>query len=111
MNIISGIKCAKDLLDKAEQVVKHMQNKYKITPTLHIIMLGNHHASQIYVKNKLIKAKQIGMKCKVHNLKKNSSDIDIITKIQQCNEDLDIHGVIVQLPLPQHINSKKFSTI
>ncbi|NRB11386.1 MAG: bifunctional 5,10-methylenetetrahydrofolate dehydrogenase/5,10-methenyltetrahydrofolate cyclohydrolase [Rickettsiaceae bacterium] len=102
--LIDGKSLAEQFLAKLKQQIKTYKSKVKEIPKLAIIFVGDDPASNIYVKNKMNKAKEVGIEVK---LKKFSSDImekSLLLEIDALNKDDQISGIIVQLPLPWHIN-------
>ena len=73
-------------------------------PKLAVIMVGNNEASKIYVKNKKKAAEAIGLKCDVYHFDENVLEADVLQQIRELNADKEVNGIIVQLPLPKHIN-------
>lgn len=91
-----------------EQLTKEVEGlKEKgIIPGLAVILVGDDPASHTYVKNKEKTCKQLGMYSQVIQYPATLSETDLIEKIKELNEDDEIHGILVQLPLPKHINEK-----
>lgn len=76
-------------------------------PELAIVMVGNDYASDIYVRNKQKEAAKIGMISHFHHLDEDISEGELLKIIEQLNNDNEVNGIIVQLPLPQHLNTHK----
>ncbi|MEM2909418.1 MAG: tetrahydrofolate dehydrogenase/cyclohydrolase catalytic domain-containing protein [Candidatus Bilamarchaeaceae archaeon] len=76
-------------------------------PSLSIIMIGNLPESEIYVKNKMTKAEYSGIRASLHRLPENVREEDVLTLVKKLNEDSEVDGLIVQAPLPPHINQQK----
>ena len=94
----------------AEKILKEIkieiaENKY--TPSLAVVIVGTNPASQIYVKNKNTKAKELGMNSIVVELPENIPQIDLENKIDNLANDKNIDAILVQLPLPNHIDTQK----
>lgn len=85
--------------------VKELQQK-NIVPTLATVLVGNDPASAIYVSNKLKKAASLHIQTKMYTLAEETSRSSLLTLIEELNQDATIHGILIQLPLPPHINSK-----
>ncbi len=104
--IINGRQEAYRLKESLRPELEHLAEK-GITPGLAVVLVGNDSASQIYVASKCQQALDIG----IHSVKKElSSDIDesiLIEHIHELNRDPLIHGILVQLPLPKHLNTQK----
>ena len=103
--IIDGKKIAKDLRQNLKNEIQNLKNNVK--PYLVVILIGNNTASKIYVKNKEKSASEVGIKSKVIKLEVNISEKDLIKKIEYLNLDINVHGILVQLPLPKHIDERK----
>ena len=103
--IIDGKKIAKDLRQNLKNEIQNLKNNVK--PYLVVILIGNNIASQIYVKNKEKSASEVGIKSKVIELEANISEKDLIKKIEYLNLNINVHGILVQLPLPKHIDERK----
>ena len=103
--IIDGKKIAKDLRQNLKNEIQNLKNNVK--PYLVVILIGNNTASKIYVKNKEKSASEVGIKSKVIKLEVNISEKDLIKKIEYLNLDINVHGILVQLPLPKHIDESK----
>ena len=98
--IIDGKKVASKILEDVEKRVKTI----KETPGLAIVLVGDNPASQIYVGFKEKGSKAIGFYCERYNLDKNTSQDDVLKLVNELNQNNKIHGMIVQLPLPEHID-------
>jgi len=99
----------------AEQIFKDLETKVEqlrernIIPNLAIILVGNDPASQAYVNQKKIKAELIKAKTIIKHLPSDTSQLELLKTIQQFNNSNNIHGIIVQQPLPPHINIEKIT--
>ncbi|ULT59897.1 bifunctional methylenetetrahydrofolate dehydrogenase/methenyltetrahydrofolate cyclohydrolase FolD [Neobacillus drentensis] len=96
---------AKKRLEIAEEVVR--LKDLGVTPGLAVILVGNNHASRTYVTNKEKACKELGMHSLLIEMQEEVSEDELLTKIAELNETPDIHGILVQLPLPKHIDEKK----
>ena len=105
--VIDGKKIATGLKLKIAQEVKQIKAKYNITPTLAVILVGNNSASEVYVHNKEKAAKLVGIGSIVDKLSAKIEENELLARIKEFNEDKNIHGILVQLPLPKHIDAKK----
>lgn len=104
--IISGTEIAK----KKKYEIAEEVNKLKeigITPGLAVILVGNNHASRTYVTNKQKTCIELGMNSVLVELPESTTEKELLTKIHDLNEDHNIHGILVQLPLPNHIDETK----
>ena len=105
--IIDGKKIASDLREKLKKNIIEIKSKFKIVPGLSVILVGEDPASKIYVKNKEKFSKEIGIDSKVIRYPENIEEKTVLNKIIELNNDKNISGILVQLPLPKHINKQK----
>lgn len=77
-----------------------------IQPLLAVVLVGENPASQTYVRNKLRTAERLGIESRDHVLPAETSEADLLALVRGLNEDPAVHGILVQLPLPDHINSR-----
>ena len=103
MKIIDGKKISEIVLEEVKKDVDEIKQK-GITPTLAIILVGEDPASKIYVNNKSNACKKVGISCKEYFLDSNTSEKKIVNLIQKLNGDEGIHGILLQSPVPKHIN-------
>ena len=104
--IIDGKQIAAQLrLDTKELVTKYISENNK-APTLAVVLVGEDPASQVYVKTKTKMAKEIGMNVEDHFLETTVTEKELLDVIHQLNKNEDINGILVQLPLPQSIDSR-----
>lgn len=101
---IDGKQIAQNILDKLKKQIEELKKK-NIAPCLAIILVGNDPASVAYVRQKELKAQSIGIKTKTFRLPNSISQLKLIKTIEQLNNDSNIHGIIVQQPLPKHIDT------
>ena len=107
MILIDGKKEAANLREDLKKEVSHLKTKYNKVPGLTVILIGDLAPSQIYVRNKERSAKEVGLKSEVIKYPDNVEEIEILNKIDELNKDHTVSGILVQLPLPKHINKKK----
>ena len=98
--ILDGKKVSEKILNELAMKVAKMDKK----PHLAVIIVGDDPASQLYVKNKQVAAKKVGINSTTVKLPETVSEIELLNKIKELNENDDISGILVQLPLPNHIN-------
>lgn len=108
VKIIDGKELAKTTTDNLKFEIENLKKK-GIVPTLVVIVVGEDQASQIYVKNKHRVAESIGIKSIITKLPNSTSESDLLALINEYNENPDVHGILVQLPLPKQINEKKIT--
>lgn len=105
--IIDGKKFARKLKFKLKKEIQSLKKKKRLTPGLTVILIGSHAPSEIYVRNKAISAKEVGINSKVLRFKNSISETKLISVIRKLNKDKKVHGILVQLPLPNHIHGHK----
>ena len=105
-SILSGLEASKALYSSLEDRINHLK-QHGIVPGLAAVLVGNNPASEIYVKNKTKKFKSLGLKTDVFRLEEAIAEDELLSLISKLNNDSEFHGILVQLPLPKHINSEK----
>jgi methylenetetrahydrofolate dehydrogenase (NADP+) / methenyltetrahydrofolate cyclohydrolase len=104
--IIDGNALAKQV--RAEAAGRTQALKAKgIQPHLAIVLVGEDPASQVYVKHKVADSEQTGLKATLERLPATLSETDLLARIEALNADASVHGILVQLPLPKHMDSHK----
>ena len=107
MILIDGKKEAANLREELKKEVSQLKTKYNKVPGLTVILIGDLNPSQIYVRNKEKSEKDVGLKSEVIKYPDSVEEITILKKIDELNRDEKVSGILVQLPLPKHINKKK----
>ena len=107
MSKIDGKKVAADLRLELKKNVSELQSKYNSVPGLTVILVGEDAPSKIYVKNKEKSAIEVGINSEVIRYPKNLEEKVLLDKIKELNNNDKISGILVQLPLPKHIDKKK----
>ena len=107
MILIDGKKIAAELREELKQEVAELKNKYNKVPGLTVILIGDMAPSQIYVRNKEKSANEVGLKSEVIRYPDTVEEKTILEKIEELNNDENISGILVQLPLPKHIDKQK----
>ena len=102
--IIDGKKVAEELRAKIKSDISKLAGNQK--PGLTVILIGEDAASQIYVKNKEKFANEVGINSTVIRFQSSISEEDLKNQIRKLNNDNNVHGILVQLPLPKHINQR-----
>ena len=105
--IIDGKKFSQALRDKVKNCVEIIKEKKGVTPGLAVILVGEDPASQVYVKNKGRQTLEAGMNSYEHKLDASTSSDVLLNLIKKLNKDPNIHGILCQLPLPDHLNEKE----
>ena len=104
MNILDGKKHSQEILDKIKEKVDILKNSNKRVPGLAVIIVGNNPASKIYVNSKVKACEKVGFYSKVIFLDETISQSELLENINSLNNDENIDGILVQLPLPKHLN-------
>ena len=107
MILIDGKKVAAELREELKQEVIELKAKYNKVPGLTVILIGDMAPSQIYVRNKEKSANEVGLKSEVIRYPEAVEEKTVLDKIEELNKDENISGILVQLPLPKHIDKKK----
>jgi methylenetetrahydrofolate dehydrogenase (NADP+)/methenyltetrahydrofolate cyclohydrolase len=105
-NVINGKQFADDLCEKLKTEVATLQEQHNLSPSIAVVLVGEDPASQVYVRNKVRRCEQLGIKSIEHRLSAETSEADLLTLIDELNNDSAIHGILVQLPVPDQINDK-----
>ena len=107
MILIDGKKAAAELRDELKQEVSELKAKYNKVPGLTVILIGDLAPSQIYVRNKEKSANEVGLKSEVIIYPDSVDEKTVLDKIDELNKDDTVSGILVQLPLPKHIDKQK----
>lgn len=107
MKLLDGKKTAVDLKNEIKNAVIQRKKERKKVPHLAAILVGDDGASQTYVNNKVKDCERVGFNSTLIKLAKETSEETLLTEIESLNNNTDIDGFIVQLPLPKHINEQK----
>ena len=107
MILIDGKKIAAELREELKKEVLILKSKYNKVPGLTVILIGDLTPSQIYVRNKEKSAKEVGLKSDILKYPDSVEEKVILDKIEELNNDETVSGILVQLPLPKHIDKQK----
>ncbi|MEP5088314.1 MAG: bifunctional methylenetetrahydrofolate dehydrogenase/methenyltetrahydrofolate cyclohydrolase FolD [Paracoccaceae bacterium] len=102
--IIDGKAFAATVRGKVAEHVAALKADHGVTPGLAVVLVGEDPASQVYVRSKGKMTVEVGMKSVEHKLDADTSEADLLALIEQLNNDASIHGILVQLPLPKHLD-------
>lgn len=102
--IIDGKEFAARVRAQVGEHVTRLKKDHGITPGLAVVLVGEDPASQVYVRSKGKMTVEVGMKSVEHRLDVDTSEADLLALLDQLNNDPEIHGILVQLPLPKHLN-------
>jgi len=105
--ILDGKKESALLREEIKKEISEIKKKTNKSPGLSVILIGDHAPSQIYVKNKEKNSKEVGIISEVIKYSKEIEELEILEKIQELNNNKNISGILVQLPLPAHISKEK----
>lgn len=104
--LINGRLLADKMQAELKEEVRALE-KQGIRPGLVVILVGENPASQTYVKNKELAAERVGIHSRVDRLPETTTEAELLALIEQYNQDPAFHGILVQLPLPKHIDADK----
>jgi methylenetetrahydrofolate dehydrogenase (NADP+)/methenyltetrahydrofolate cyclohydrolase len=102
--LIKGSEISKQIREELKQEVSQLKEKHNLVPGLATILVGEDEASKVYVGQKEKACKELGIHSERINLPGNTTEADLLTLIENLNKNNKIHGILVQLPLPKHIN-------
>ncbi|WP_370161030.1 bifunctional methylenetetrahydrofolate dehydrogenase/methenyltetrahydrofolate cyclohydrolase FolD [Limimaricola soesokkakensis] len=103
--IIDGKAFAADIRGRVAEQVAALKTDHGITPGLAVVLVGSDAASEVYVRSKGRMTVEVGMESFEHRLPEETSEADLLALVEQLNADPAVHGILVQLPLPGHMNS------
>ncbi len=104
--IINGKEIAENLRNNLKKEITTLNNKYNKVPGLAVVQVGNVAASSVYVKAKTKSANEVGISVFDHHLEESISQQDLLDLIYKLNKEENVNGILVQLPLPKHINEQ-----
>ena len=104
--IIDGKKYSEEIKNEIKKEIIELKKKKNEIPCLVVILIGSFEPSKIYVRNKEKVANEVGIKSKILKYPADIKEQEILNKIKDLNNDKDVHGILVQLPLPKQINVK-----
>jgi methylenetetrahydrofolate dehydrogenase (NADP+)/methenyltetrahydrofolate cyclohydrolase len=105
--IIDGKAVAKDVQKHIKEEVEGLERRWGMAPGLGVVLVGDDPGSHIYVRNKEKACKEVGIKSFEHLLPATISEKELLAVVNQLNKDKNVHGILVQLPLPAHIRAEK----
>ena len=104
--IIDGKEISKKLREELNKEIKDLKKKYNAVPGLAVVQVGNVAASSVYVKAKTKSAKEVGIEVIDHHLEESISEEELLNLIEELNTQNNVSGILVQLPLPKHMNEQ-----
>ena len=105
--VIDGKQSAAQLREELTSTVSQLKREHDLVPGLAVVLVGEDPASQVYVRNKGKQTVEVGMQSFEHRLSAETSETDLLALIDTLNADDTVHGILVQLPLPSHIDEFK----
>ncbi len=105
--IIDGKAFAAGLRERVAGAVATLKKQHDLTPGLAVVLVGEDPASQVYVRNKAKQTVEVGMNSFEHRLDATTSEAELLALVEQLNTDSAVHGILVQLPLPDQIDTEK----
>lgn len=105
--VIDGKAYAQKLRDSLATTVTALKTEHGLTPGLAVVLVGEDPASQVYVRNKAKQTVEVGMRSFEHKLAADTDEATLLALIEKLNADDSVHGILVQLPLPAHVDEFK----
>ena len=106
MQIIDGKKVSAEVKERVRQQTLQLKNDYNITPGLAVVIVGDDPASRVYVNNKKKACEVVGFKSEEYALPAKTTQEELLDLVKTLNTKDDINGILVQLPLPKHLDDK-----
>ncbi|MFI5322124.1 MAG: bifunctional methylenetetrahydrofolate dehydrogenase/methenyltetrahydrofolate cyclohydrolase FolD [Thermodesulfobacteriota bacterium] len=105
--LIDGKLVSKHIRNEVAEGVERLRRERGVTAGLAAVLVGDNPASEIYVRNKRKASSDAGMYSEEHKLPEETTEDELLSLVDKLNEDINIHGILVQLPLPPHISETK----
>ena len=105
--VIDGKEVANEVVETVKKATEKLIAETGVTPGIAVVIVGEDPASQVYVRSKGKKATECGFHSVTHTLPEDTSEADLLSMVESLNADPDIDGILVQLPLPDHIDEGK----
>lgn len=105
-SVIDGKQFADDLCEKLKAEVTELEAQHQLLPCIAVVLVGEDPASQVYVRNKVRRCEQLGIRSIEHRLGDDTTEEALLALIDELNNDSAVHGILVQLPVPEQINDK-----
>lgn len=106
MIILDGKKVSSQQKNKMKEHITELKNKYNVPLKLAIVLVGDNDASRVYVRNKIKACEYVGISTVLIKKDENIKETELLEIVSELNNDISVHGIIVQLPLPKHINEQ-----
>ena len=104
--IINGKEIAQNLRNSLKKEIDELKNKYNLVPGLAVVQVGTVAASSVYVKAKTKSANEVGIEVIDHHLNESTTQEELLELVNKLNNQENVNGILVQLPLPKHINEQ-----
>lgn len=108
---IDGKALSSKMRDEIKLEVKKIKVEKGVEPCLAVVLVGNDPASEIYVRNKIRGCEYTGIKSLSYKLDESTTEEELVLLIEKLNNDKSVHGILVQMPLPKHINEKRILSL
>ncbi|MDO4232718.1 MAG: bifunctional methylenetetrahydrofolate dehydrogenase/methenyltetrahydrofolate cyclohydrolase FolD [Lautropia sp.] len=105
--LIDGVAISNQVRESVRQAAADIRTKTGKAPGLAVILVGDSAASQVYVRNKIRACEAAGFHSVSEHLPESTTEAELLTKLDALNNDDSVHGILVQLPLPAHINTRR----
>ena len=105
--VIDGKEVAADVVETVKAATRKLVDETGVQPGIAVVIVGEDPASQVYVRSKGKKATDCGFHSETYTLPEETSEADLLARVEALNADPKIHGILVQLPLPKHIDEGK----
>jgi len=105
--VIDGKAVAAKLREEYKARIRALQSAHGLTPGLAVILVGEDPASQVYVRNKIRDCGEVGIRSEFIKLPASIPEVELLAHIDKLNADDTIHGILIQLPLPKHVEIRK----
>jgi len=105
--IIDGRKIAKELRKKISKDVEKLKSKYETSPNITTIKIGSDPSSELYLRLRDKACNDVGIQSNHLEFQKDVSEKEVLESINKLNDDINVHGILIQLPLPSHISQDK----
>jgi methylenetetrahydrofolate dehydrogenase (NADP+) / methenyltetrahydrofolate cyclohydrolase len=105
-NRIDGKAFADQLCESLKTEIESLVAEHQLRPTIAVVLVGNDPASHVYVRNKVRRCEQLGIESIEHRLSSSTSQTELLDLIEKMNQDSNINGILVQLPVPEQIDDK-----
>lgn len=102
--VMSGRPLKKRMLAQLARAVQILEQQHHVRPCLAVVQVGDHPASSVYVRNKILACKKTGVVSMLHELPGDTTDAELHALLERLNADPAVHGILVQLPLPEHMD-------